>query len=101
MSICLAPSEFARIPSIDETQKHLGHLTMLQRKALKMTQDQLAMRSGLTQSQVCRFERKGDMTYEIFMRTCRGLDLDAWAVLKVAEDPGAFAEACSLKKRLG
>lgn len=101
MSIYMAPSKFARVLSIDETQKRLGHLVMLQRQALKLSQDELAARSGLTQSQICRFEKKGKMTYDIFMRACRGLDLCAWATLKVAEDPNAYAEACSLEARFG
>lgn len=100
MSIYMAPTKFARVVSIDETQKRLGHLVMLQRQSLRMTQDQLAIRSGLTQSQICRFENKGKMTYDIFMRACRSLDLCAWATLKVAEDSKAYAEACSVKARM-
>ncbi|MEO1019428.1 MAG: helix-turn-helix transcriptional regulator [Pseudomonadota bacterium] len=100
MSIHMAPSEFAHVVSIDETQKRLGHLVMLQRQSLKMTQGQLAGRSGLTQSQICRFEKNGEMTYEIFMRACRSLDLDAWVVLKTAQDTGTFTQTCTLKARL-
>lgn len=101
MSIYMAPSKFARVVSIEETQKRLGHLIMLQRLALKLSQDELGARSGLTQTQISRFEKKGKMTYDIFMRACRGLELCAWATLKVAEDPRAFAEACSLESRFG
>ena len=101
MSICMTPNELAYVVSIDDTRVNIGRLAKMQRTSLKLTQDQLARRCGATQTQIHRFEAKGDMTYDLFMRTCRSLGLDAWAVLKLAENPDAFEEACSLKSRFG
>ena len=64
---------------------------------MELTQTGLGARVGLNQSQICKFEQNGATSFEIFLKASRGLDLPAWVLLKVAEDPNAFEEICLLK----
>jgi transcriptional regulator with XRE-family HTH domain len=99
MSIQLAPRELVQVTSIDDTQRKLGRLIRLNRRALELTQTGLGARVGLNQSQICKFEQNGATSFEIFLKASRGLDLPAWVLLKVAEDPDAFEEVCSVKSK--
>ena len=100
MAIQLDPNELVDLSSVEETQRNLGRLVRLNRRVLDLTQSGLGARSGVKQSSICKFEQHGCVTFEVFMKTARGLDLPAWALLKIAEDPNAFEAACSVKARL-
>ena len=97
MSIQLTPNQLVSVASIEETQRKLGRLVRLNRKILDMTQTGLGARVGVKQSAICKFEKHGDVTFELFIKTSQALDLPAWALLKVAQDPSAFERAFSLK----
>lgn len=100
MVIHIGSTELVDVLGIEETQKNLGRLVRLNRRVLDLTQSNLGARAGVKQSSICKFEQYGCVTFEVFIRTARGLDLPAWALLKIAEDPEAFEEACSVKARL-
>ena len=97
MSIQLTPNQLVSITSIEETQRNLGRLVRLNRKILDMTQTGLGARAGVKQSAICKFEKHGDVTFELFIKTSQALDLPAWALLKIAEDPAAFEQAFVLR----
>lgn len=64
------------------TPSQLGLLLRSARKARKITQGQLAVRMGVSQSRVSQLElRPQDMTVEQLLSACAGLGLD----LQVAE----------------
>lgn len=100
MAIQLDPNELVAVSAIEETQRKLGRLVRLNRRVLDLTQSGLGERAGVQQSSICKFEQHGCATFEVFIRTARGLDLPAWVLLKIAEDPDAFEAACSVRARL-
>lgn len=100
MSIQIEPNEEVDVTGIGETQKKLGRLVRLNRRVLDLTQSGLGERAGVRQSSICKFEQHGCVTFEVFIRTARGLGLPAWALLKIAEDPEAYEAACSIRTGL-
>ena len=97
MTIQLGPKVRVDIEYVADTQKKLGRLVRLNRLVQDLTQSGLAERAGVNQSSICKFEQYGSVTFDVFVRTARGLALPAWALLKIAEDPEAFESICSLR----
>ena len=100
MAIQLDPNSLVNLSGVEETQKNLGRVVRLNRRVLDLTQSSLGERAGVKQSAICKFEQHGCVSLEVFIRTARGLNLPAWAVLKIAEVPEALETAQIIKSRL-
>lgn len=75
------------------TSSQLGQLLRSARKASKITQSQLALRMGVSQSRVSQLElQPGDMTVEQLLSACAALGLELQLGLRPSKETAPLVE---------
>lgn len=85
MSIQIHPNEQAIVALVQKTQNMLGRVVKKSRQDLDLTQCDLGARAGVHQTCISCFEKHGDMTFDLFIRTAHALGVRPSELLQAAE----------------